>query len=343
MSPLLFIRVGNLSRGIDIYDSLRPDEILEFYSDCANLITNNTNLPGCYAMFDNRPVTKMHSILNIVKITVICIVLSLGSYAFYLQINRIVLNPLNKIIENISLISKNPSNSLEKLKEEKLASRKKEEKIRRNKCCCNQLDIPAYETKILDKHVFKICELLGKGLNKQDFQMYNETVTNKKDFSIQKNFYGIYCLCDYSELINHFNFFNIHQIDFLNDVQDIIENITAKFKGYSFPFTGVSMLLIWEISDEIKGKNLELNCFADTCLITAIKIILELTKLFNNYTKSNNNNDPILCFGLSYGWSFQGVINSPFKIEKQVLGKKVNHSHYLKELNKTYGTKLLYE
>ncbi len=342
MRPLLFIRVGNLSRGIDIYDSLRPDEIIEFYSDCTNLISNNTNLPGCYVMFDNRPITKMHSILNLVKITMICIVLSLGSYAFYLQINKIVLNPLKKIIENISLISKNPSKTLEKLKEEKLELRKKEEE-KRKRCCCNQKDIPAWETKILDKYVLKMCDMLGKGLNQQDFQMYNEIVTQKKDFLSQKDFYGIYCVCDYSELINHFNVFNKHQIDYLNEVEDIIESITAKFKGYSFPFTGLSMLLIWEISDETKRKNLVLNCFADKCMITVIKIIFELTKLFNNYTKCIDYKDPIICFGLSYGWSLQGVINSPFKIEKQFLGKKMNNTNHLKDLNKTYGTKLLYE
>lgn len=82
-------------------DSLRHDE----YESATFKIDNNTEFIAAYC---TKSYTRIESIINISRTTFIVIVLGIASYVFTKDATEIVLDPLERMIEKVKYIAKNP-------------------------------------------------------------------------------------------------------------------------------------------------------------------------------------------------------------------------------------------
>lgn len=60
------------------------------------------------AYYSNKTSAKLNALLSILRTIFVCFVLSLASYMFLNDANRLVLNPIERMLEKVRLIQKNP-------------------------------------------------------------------------------------------------------------------------------------------------------------------------------------------------------------------------------------------
>ena len=123
--------------------------------------TTNDGLEFIVA-FSTKKYTKLESTTNILRTTFICVVLSMASIFFTRDAQTMVLDPLERMIEKVKAIAKNPLVAAsEEVNEAGIMSfwQKNEE----NK---NQKQIEEeqqYETAVLERAIVKIGHLLALG------------------------------------------------------------------------------------------------------------------------------------------------------------------------------------
>jgi hypothetical protein len=80
---------------------LRNDEYLTSFS----LSETGYNFVAYYS---NKSSAKLNALLSIVRTLFVCFVLSIASYVFINDANTLVLNPIERMLEKVRLIQKNP-------------------------------------------------------------------------------------------------------------------------------------------------------------------------------------------------------------------------------------------
>jgi hypothetical protein len=60
------------------------------------------------AFIDQRTSTRMTAILSITRTVFICVILSIASIMFTSDANKLVLTPIERMLEKVKLIAKNP-------------------------------------------------------------------------------------------------------------------------------------------------------------------------------------------------------------------------------------------
>ena len=83
-------------------ETLRNDEYL------TSLSISNTDGFNFVAYYSNKSSAKLNALLSILRTLFVCFVLSLASYMFLNDANRLVLNPIERMLEKVRLIQKNP-------------------------------------------------------------------------------------------------------------------------------------------------------------------------------------------------------------------------------------------
>ena len=83
-------------------DSLRNDEYL------TSLSVSNMDGFNFVAYYSNKSSAKLNALLSILRTLFVCCVLSLASYMFLNDANRLVLSPIERMLEKVRLIQKNP-------------------------------------------------------------------------------------------------------------------------------------------------------------------------------------------------------------------------------------------
>lgn len=82
-------------------ENLRNDE----YSASIAVAKDGVNL---IAFYSTLRVSQLTSLLSIMRTLFVCLVLSIGSYYFTNDANVLVLNPIERMLEIVKLIAKNP-------------------------------------------------------------------------------------------------------------------------------------------------------------------------------------------------------------------------------------------
>jgi hypothetical protein len=111
------------------------------------------------SIYDNRFYTENEGIVGIGRTLFICILLTIGSIYFTKDANVLVLQPIERMIEKVKLIAKNPMLAASEDVEEAgfLGMMDKKEKENKKK------DDQQYETDLLEKAIIKIGHLLALG------------------------------------------------------------------------------------------------------------------------------------------------------------------------------------
>jgi nitrate/nitrite-specific signal transduction histidine kinase len=99
--PIIYLEYDSEDGSEMTYEDTDPDELrrIEKY------VATEDNL---MAIFDLREDTKLEAGLNIAKTVFVCIVLTLGAMIFTNDANELVLIPIERMVERVKRIAKNP-------------------------------------------------------------------------------------------------------------------------------------------------------------------------------------------------------------------------------------------
>lgn len=362
-TPILYAEVYNLTYGEDISENLRFDEKIEVNEECANLLAINETA-RCYALFDTRSTSKLNSILNIVKTLFICFALAGGSICFSKDTTEMVLEPIESMIEKIDKISKNPIEAMEE--NEKEDYMKSVAKQTEQGCCYRQKNAPqVLETFILEKTITKIGALLALGFGEAGSKIIISNMANIDDTEINpmirgKKVMAIYGFCDIRNFTDTTEVLEEQVMIFVNEIAEIVHEITNDYGGYANKNIGDAFLLVWKFENdwiefnengELVGlkKCKQVSEVVDCAVIAFLKILSKVHKSYklDKYRKNPGLNRRIknyavkMGFGMHLGWSIEGAIGSTFKIDASYLSPHVNISGKLEEKTKEYGALII--
>lgn len=321
---------------------------------------------GFVSIFDIRYDAKLTSLLNIIRTIFICIVLTLGSIYFTKDSEDLVIKPIEKMIEKVKIIAKNPiaAGEIQELS-------KKQEGVKENKnkkgclsmCCKNDFGQVDFETQLLENTIIKIGVLLALGFGEAGSLIIGSNMEKggEVDPMIEGNkVVGIYGFCDIRNFTDTTEELQEGVMMFVNEIAQVVHGVVDKYLGAANKNIGDAFLLVWKFSkdefflddsdkivrnpDSVRAKYLP-----DLSLLSFLKILAKVNK--DPVMLKYRTNAKLLArmpgyevkmgFGLHLGWSIEGAIGSQFKIDASYLSPNVNVASALEGSTKIYGVPLL--
>jgi class 3 adenylate cyclase len=303
-------------------------------------------------------------------------VLSGGAICFNKDTSEMVLEPIESMIKKIEDISKNPIEAMQNNEKEEYAKSLLENEEKAHKGCFSCLkcskeegvkkknDAPL-ETVILENTITKIGALLALGFGEAGSEIIAKNMQNNANGDVNpllpgKKVMAIYGFCDIRNFTDTTEVLQEKVMIFVNEIAEIVHEITAEHCGSANKNIGDAFLLVWKFEDQFVDVNPEtkdinlintysVNQICDMALISFIKILAKVHKSYklDKYRKNEGLNRRInnycvkMGFGLHLGWSIEGAIGSTFKIDASYLSPNVNKASGLEEKTKEYGVQLV--
>ena len=314
-------------------------------------------------VYDNSNYIMRYHYYNLIR-TVLSISIFLFIYLLFLSdINNVILSPIEKMVRKVEKMAKNPS----------LESDTTTENKETKKGCISFLEaskgkFKIDEFKIIINKISKICSLVSFGFGEAGTQIISQVLKEGLNVDINplipgKKVMGIYGFCDIRNFTDTTEILKEKVMIFVNQVAEIVHQITSDYCGSANKNIGDAFLLVWKLEDrfikevvnkqgvkELKLKNVNrINQICDMVLICFIRILIEINKSYKlseyRHHKGLNarmkNYKTRLGFGLHLGQSIEGAIGSMFKIDASYLSTDVNMANELEENTKTFKKELI--
>jgi len=345
-------RTGNMPKEIDEY----------------SITSGSYTVDAKFDLWDDESRASRNQIILVIFVS---FMLVSGSVVFQADAQRLVLDPIERMMNMVEAVSKDPLQPLQFQHGDGDGE---------------------YETMLLETTIEKITGLLrvgfgeaGAGIIKANLDIAdNSSVINPLIPGLR--IYAIFGFCD----IHHFDEVNqrIGQdvLTFVNTIAEIVHGNVHDWGGQSNKNLGNAFLMIWRIGDEktilkltsgeaeqglrlkdlinpnkkpIKKKQISVDLrrvpgidrLADKALIGYLKIIAELNRnkqildYRNNQKLTKNGTEEFkvrMGFGLHAGWAIEGAVGSIQKVDATYLSPHVNMSARLETSSKQFGVPLLF-
>ena len=314
-------------------------------------------------IYDNYIYIFKYYLFNLIR-TIFSIGIFLFIYLLFLfDINNVMLSSIEKMVKKVEKMAKNPSLESDSSND-----------INENKTHClsfleySQEKRKMDDFKIIIDKISKICSLVSFGFGEAGTQIISQVLKEGLNVDINplipgKKVMGIYGFCDIRNFTDTTEILKEKVMIFVNQVAEIVHQITADYCGSANKNIGDAFLLVWKLEDrfikevvnkqgikELKLKNVNrINQICDMVLICFIRILIEINKSYKlaeyRYHKGLNarmkNYKTRLGFGLHLGQSIEGAIGSMFKIDASYLSTDVNMANELEENTKTFKKELI--
>ena len=314
-------------------------------------------------IYDNYIYIFKYYLFNLIR-TIFSVGIFLFIYLLFLfDINNVMLSSIEKMVKKVEKMAKNPSLETDSSND-----------INENKTHClsfleySQEKRKMDDFKIIIDKISKICSLVSFGFGEAGTQIISQVLKEGLNVDINplipgKKVMGIYGFCDIRNFTDTTEILKEKVMIFVNQVAEIVHQITADYCGSANKNIGDAFLLVWKLEDrfikevvnkqgikELKLKNVNrINQICDMVLICFIRILIEINKSYKlaeyRYHKGLNarmkNYKTRLGFGLHLGQSIEGAIGSMFKIDASYLSTDVNMANELEENTKTFKKELI--
>lgn len=339
-----------------INDVLRDDE------------KDMTQLDDYMAAINMKSYVVNNSIISICRTFYICFFLGMTALFFAQDAQVLVLRPIERMLNKVNNIAKNPlASKYQQLIENKMA--KKQEVM---------------ETTFIENAIVKISTLLALGLGDAGAEIITSNIAKMGDLvcitpGVKR--FGVFGFCDIRNFTDATEVLQEEVMIFVNNIAEIVHTIVDRFQGSANKNIGDAFLLVWKFRiDDYSYINEKLaNFFKDPDEIQEIKLVQNLDKSKENANASYitdlcdlslmsflkilckiNRKEKILNyslnphlqarfhgykvkmgFGLHLGWAIEGSIGSDYKIDASYLSPNVNLASRLEAATKQYGIPLL--
>ena len=266
------------------------------------------------------------------------LLLVVGAFVLWYDINKLVINPVKKLVSLVEKISKDP-----------LADYKDmgtEEGFREG-----------FETTILLTNILKIVRLMRVGFGEAGASVIADNLQRSSGGTLTlvgpgKEIYSIFGFCDIRQFTDTTECLQEEVMVFVNRIASILHGIVVQCSGQANKNIGDAFLLTWKIDSEKHRTEEDRMKLADQALIAFLRTLVELIRqeqYILNFSKVAHErlekrfrdySVRIGC-GLHYGWAIEGAIGSQRKIDASYLSPHVNFTEYLESSTKTYGVPIL--
>lgn len=321
-------------------------------SDYSTKVTVTDNDIEMIIIYSTARESKFEATINLCRTLYVTIVLAISAVFFSSTANKLVLHPLERMLEIVKKIAKNPSSASasDEMQNAGIYTYMKQdqkEKIDQN-----------LETAILENAIQKIGHLLILGFGDAGSSIIAQNMTSGGDMNPllpgTKTF-GIFGFCFVHNFLVCTEVLQKDVMVFVNQIAEITHTAVAKYGGSANKNLGDAYLLIWKYDDPnelnttvpFEEKNFSQdnrNC-ADMALFSYIKILARINKYshIRKYRQNQGLSGRIenykvrMGFGLHTGWAIEGAIGSFFKIDASYLSPNINLAARLEVATLQYG------
>lgn len=314
--------------------------------------------------FDKRQFVKWEAIYGLITTHFVCIVLCVASMFFANDADKLVLKPVEAMMQKVDTIRENPLVAMKMADEEfrleemaKLVERTAEVdrfQVIKEKLLCSSKGavVEPMETVILEKTIIRIGSLLALGFGEAGANIIEHNMSGMESAMVTAMVEGTRVDCiigcmrirDFSiatEVLRE----NI--MTFVNQIAEIVHGVVDEFHGAANKNNGDMFLLIWRSSDLDDGygsKLADMSMLAFTRILGAVhrSAVLAhyrghpgLQQRLGKYCRVN------LSCALHYGWAIEGAVGSEFKIDASYLSPNVSITETLELATRIYNVSIL--
>lgn len=218
-------------------DDVRHVELQSaFAQTCLPGPNNTTQCWMSASWFDQRWYFEMQAILDMARTTFIILMLVVGALLFIRDNDRLVLEPLERMVRKVKLVSENP---LAKHRVDKAETRA--QKLQAAK----QL-----ETSILENSLNKICSLLSVGFGEAGAEVIANNIRSTGDLNPMvagQRVAAIYGFCDIRAFTDATEVLQEEVMEFVNSIAKIVHVEVALHGGAANKNIGDAFLLVWKL------------------------------------------------------------------------------------------------
>eukprot|EP00747_Dinoflagellata_sp_TGD_P056142 gnl/TRDRNA2_/TRDRNA2_149934_c1_seq1.p1 gnl/TRDRNA2_/TRDRNA2_149934_c1~~gnl/TRDRNA2_/TRDRNA2_149934_c1_seq1.p1 ORF type:complete len:497 (+),score=86.92 gnl/TRDRNA2_/TRDRNA2_149934_c1_seq1:2-1492(+) len=302
----------------------------------------------------------------------VCLVLCVASMFFAADANRLVLHPVENMINKVEIIRDSPLSAVkmadEEFKAEESAKAKKRKYTRMMRsrsqlegmdriigmflCTPKTSGHQPMETVILEKTIIKLGSLLALGFGEAGANIINHIMTRADTAGVNAMIPGqrVECIVGFARILNFSVATEVLQsrvMTFVNQVAEIVHGIVDEFHGAANRNNGDTFLLIWRTTGLPVEK---VHHLADLSIVSFSKTLgaLHQSDVLASYRghpglqqKLGSNYRVGLSFGLHCGWAIEGAVGSEFKIDASYLSPNVAIASTVEQVTQMYGVSIL--
>jgi len=311
-------------------DELRTNEIDKFYSDSEN---------GKYVTtlwIDKSSVTVAQSAMAIYTTLFVVICLVAGTFFFSADVNRLVIVPIERMVELVQKISANPLGVEYKMLGPEDGF------------------IEGMETTTLLATITKIGRLMKVGFGEAGASVIAKNMSGEggklRLLGGGNMIHSIFGFCDVRQFTDTTECLQEEVMLFVNRIGHILHSIVVQCAGAANKNIGDAFLLTWKLEERWTAK--ETSAAADQALLCFCKALIELGR-YEEFIVNFSITSTARLYkrfpgyhvrigsGLHVGWAIEGAIGSHRKIDASYLSPHVNFTEFLESSTKAYGTPLL--
>lgn len=294
------------------------------------------------------------------KTAFICIIVAIASIVLTKDTRKLLLKPIEKMINKVKGISNNPLRSVQSEEYESYLQELRSRYLKTLKSENRPIEVI-----ILEETVQKIGALLALGFGESGSEIIAYNI-ERSGGHIDPLIPGrrTYCIFGSCEILDFSAISNILSKEityFVNEISFIVHNIADQFSGYANRNTGENMIIVWKFPDDCididpfteQKRGLNNNPYikeiADMAVIGFVKILIEVSK--NQRLLKYKNHDKIalkmpnyevkLNLSLHQGWGIEGAIGSEFKLDADYISPDLNIASRLNSLTNDYKVPII--
>jgi class 3 adenylate cyclase len=323
---------NNLYYQDPVIHSLRREEILTYHVDNSDPYLVTT------LQFNSKYNSIQNAVYDIYTTFFVMFLLVCGTYFFSNDVKKLVIKPIERMVELVRDISANPLGVEYKM--------------------LGAADgfHEGLETTVLLSTITKIGGLMRVGFGEAGASVIARNLEESSGGKLNLMGTGtminsIFGFCDIRNFTDTTECLQEEVMLFVNRIAHILHGIVVQCSGSANKNIGDAFLLTWKIDESVLNTP-QSYFLADQALLAFLKTLVELirhedficnfstaatTRLYKRFPGYNVR---IGC-GLHYGWAIEGAIGSNRKIDASYLSPHVNFTEFLESSTKTYDVPLL--
>jgi len=286
--------------------------------------------------FDVRYQSKTDASFATYTTLFIIIILVVGTLFFSSDVQRLVIGPIEKMVELVQKISANPLGVEYKMLGE-------DEGFGRG-----------METTVLLTTIVKIGALMRVGFGEAGADVIARNLAGDGGkLNLMEGgqmITSIFGFCDVRQFTDTTECLQEEVMLFVNRIAHILHNIVVQCSGSANKNIGDAFLLTWKVREKLAAD--DITHLADSALYAFLKTLVELNRYATficNFSiaatqrlyKRFPGYSVRIGSGLHVGWAIEGAIGSHRKIDASYLSPHVNFTEFLESSTKAYGVPLL--
>lgn len=236
--------MSSFSKTFKSDENLRVNEVLSSKSTVVRIndgAGGTTEVQGSMKI-SIREFIRWQAILDLLRTLFVVILFYIAIFFFMSDATRLIIEPLERLLQQVKEMSQNPSKALKLAEKRKKNISKKKDK--------NQSDLDS-----IRETISKLAYLLVLGFGRAGDSVISK-ILYSKNMNLQikasgTNIFGIFGFCDIRNFTDVTEVLGTEVIRFVNTCGDIVHKIIDKYKGGANKNIGDAFLLVWKLESTL--------------------------------------------------------------------------------------------